>query len=179
MNRTTKGALAAGAAGALLLGGVGTLAFWTDTEVMTGTTIGSGHMQLVSPSCGAGWILDGGATYTTQVLVPGDTLTKVCTYTVEADGAHLTASFDATAPGDVTGAPALVDEISFTDTYKVNTVASGDTDVPIADGDVVEATLVIDWPYGLVDNDSNVLTGLTAALADVTVVATQDHDNTP
>jgi alternate signal-mediated exported protein len=123
MNRTTKGALAAGAAGALLLGGVGTLAFWTDTEVITGTDIDSGHLQLVSPDC-TGWLLDGGAAYVAQVLVPGDILTQVCEYTVTADGEHLTASFDATAPTDVTGDAPLVDEISFADTYKVNTVAT-------------------------------------------------------
>lgn len=174
MNRTTKGALAGGAAAVLLLGGAGTLAFWTDAENAPGTTIDSGHLKLVSPTC-TGWTLDGGAAYTTQLLVPGDTLTQVCSYTVDADGSHLTASFDASAPTDVTGDAALVDEISFTDTYTVNAVASGDTDVPVVDGDVVEATLVITWPYGVEDNDSNALLGLSAALADVTVVATQTH----
>ncbi len=43
------------------------------------------------------------------------------------------------------------------------------------DGDVVTATLTITWPYGVEDNDSNVLAGLAASLADVTVVATQTH----
>ena len=175
MNRTTKGALAGGAAAVLLLGGAGTLAFWTDTEVVTGTDIDSGHLQLVSPTC-TGWLLDGGAAYTTQLLVPGDTLTQVCSYTVDATGSHLTASFDATAPAGLTGDAALLAELSFTDTYKVNTIVSGDTDVPIVDNDVVEATLTITWPYGTVaDNDSNVLLGLSASLADVTVVATQTH----
>jgi alternate signal-mediated exported protein len=175
MNRSTKGALAGGAGVVLLLGGAGTLAFWTDTKAITGTDIDSGHLKLVTPDCGAGWILDGGATFTTQLLVPGDTLTKVCEYTVDAGGEHLTASFDATGPLDLTGASALVDEISYTDTYKVNDVASGDTDVAVVDGDVIQATVTITWPSGVEDNDSNVLAGLTASLADVTVVATQTH----
>ena len=38
MNKTTKGALAGGAAAVLLMGGVGTLAYWTADEDVTGTT---------------------------------------------------------------------------------------------------------------------------------------------
>jgi alternate signal-mediated exported protein len=177
MNRSTKGALAGGAGVVLLLGGAGTLAFWTDSEIVGGTDIDSGHLALIGADCGDGWLLDGGAPFAgTELLVPGDSLTKVCSYTVDVDGEHITASFDATGPSDVTGASALVDEISFADSYKVNGVASGDTDVPVVDGDVVEATLSITWPYGAVaDNDSNVVGGLAASLADVTVVATQTH----
>jgi alternate signal-mediated exported protein len=174
MNRTTKGALAGGAAAVLLLGGVGTLAFWTDTDVIGGTDIDSGHLKLGTPTC-TGWLLDGGAVYAAQILVPGDTLTQMCTYTVDADGEHLTASFDATGPTDVTGDPELVSEIDFTDTYTVNGGADGDTDVPIEDGDSLVATLTITWPYGVEDNDSNVIAGLEASLAAVTVVATQAH----
>lgn len=179
MNKTTKGALAAGAAGALLLGGVGTLAFWTDTETATGTSISSGHLKLVSPDCGVGWRLDGRTTAfapATDLLVPGDTLTKVCSYTVSASGEHLAATFTATGPSDITGAGALVDEISFAAAYAVEGAPTGASNVPITDGDVVTATLTITWPYGtVVDNDSNVVTGLAASLADVTVVATQTH----
>ena len=179
MNKTTKGALAAGAAGVLLLGGVGTLAFWTDTQTATGTGITSGHLKLVSPNCGVGWRLDGVATAfvpATDFLVPGDTLTKVCTYTVDAAGKHLAASFTATGPSDVTGASALVDEISFAAAYKVNGVDTAATGVAIGNGDVVTATLTVSWPYGTVANNaSNVVTGLAASLADVTVVATQTH----
>ena len=176
MNRSTKGALAGGAAVALLLGGMGTLAFWTDTGTIESVDVDSGHLKLVSPDCGAGWILDGGATFTdAHFLVPGDTLTKVCTYTIDAAGEHLGATFTATGPTDIGGAAALVDEISFGAAYEVNDVASGDTDVAVSDGDVVKATLTVTWPYGVEDNDSNVLAGLTASLADVTVVATQTH----
>lgn len=174
MNRTTKGALAGGAAAVLLLGGVGTLAFWTDTDIIAGTDIDSGHLSLGTPVC-TGWLLDGGAAYVAQVLVPGDTLTQVCTYTVDTEGEHLTASFDATGPSDITGAPELMSEIGFTDTYTVDGGADDDTDVPIENGDVLVATLTITWPLGDEDNDSNVVTGLSASLADVTVVATQTH----
>lgn len=174
MNRTTKGALAGGAAAVLLLGGVGTLAYWTDTEVITGTDIDSGHMQLVDPLCD-GWELDGGDPYVAQLLVPGDTLTQVCNYTVDAQGEHIAATFTATGPTDVTGDPALVAEIGFAATYQVNGDPVAATNVPIIDDDVVTATLTITWPTGVVNNDSNVLDGLNASLANVTVVATQTH----
>ncbi len=39
MKKSTKGALAAAAAGSLLLGGAGSLAYWTDAESITGTSI--------------------------------------------------------------------------------------------------------------------------------------------
>jgi alternate signal-mediated exported protein len=177
MRKSTKGALAGGAGVVLLLGGAGTLAFWTDTQDISNDDVTSGHLKLVNGDCGDGWVLDGGAPFTTsQFLVPGDVLTKVCTYSVDAAGEHLAATFTATGPSDIGGAQPLIDEIVFTSAFKVNGTASGSTDVPIADGDVVTATLTITWPYGVEDNDSNVLAGLTASLADVTVVATQTHD---
>lgn len=175
MNKTAKGALAASAAGALLLGGAGSLAYWNSTQDVTGAGISSGHLKLVDPQCGNGWILDGGATYTTQLLVPGDTLTKVCSFTVDASGAHLTADFDVTAP-NIHGDQPLLDELGVTATYTVNGDDVTPPGVAVADNDVVEATIVVTWPYGTaVDNDSNVVTGLSATLDTITVTATQHH----
>jgi alternate signal-mediated exported protein len=175
MNRTTKGALAGGAAAVLLLGGVGTLAFWTDTVTVDGTDVASGHLKLVTPDC-VGWELDGGTPFTgAELLVPGDTLTQVCDYTVDAGGEHLAATFTATGPTDVTGDAPLVAEIGFAATYAVNGSPVAATGVSVVDDDVVTATLTITWPYGTLNNASNVLEGLTASLADVTVVATQTH----
>jgi alternate signal-mediated exported protein len=79
LNSTTKGSLAAVVAALLLTGGAGTLAYWNDTENVPGGPISSGQLDLGTPACGAGWVLDGGATLTTQLIVPGDTLTKTCT----------------------------------------------------------------------------------------------------
>jgi len=178
INKSTKGALAATAAGVLLLGGAGSLAYWTSAQDVSGANINTGHLKLVSPDCGAGWVLDGGATYVAQLLVPGDTLTKVCSFTVESSGAHLTADFDTTAP-DLSGDAALLDELGVSATYKLNTVSVASNNVAVVDGDVIEATVVVDWPYGVLDNDSNVLAGLSATLDTITVTATQSHDNTP
>ena len=100
MNKTTKGAVAAAAAGVLLLGGAGSLAYWNATGTVAGGTISSGQLTLTNPDCdpdttagaiGSVWKLDDGTTFDpdTQKIVPGDTLTKVCTYDITASGAHL------------------------------------------------------------------------------------------
>lgn len=174
MQKSTKGALAAAAAGTLLLGGAGSLAFWTSAQTVDGTSITSGHLKLETPDCGDGWTLDGGEAYDDQLLVPGDTLTKTCTIVVDAAGDHLTADFDVTGGGD-TGAAALLDETTVTAVYEVNGDPVGTTDVPIADNDVVTVDLTIAWPYGVEDNESNVVGGLTETLAAITVTATQGH----
>lgn len=177
MNKSTKGAIAAAAAGVLMLGGAGSLAFWTDSATVSGASITSGELKLTNASCGAGWTLDGGTAYTSQRLVPGDELTKVCTYTVSAKGSHITASFKAT-PVNFTGSQALRDEITVTGSYAVGAGAptNGQTAVPVVDGDTVTATVKVTWPYGVQDNDSNAAGGLTAVLDAITVTATQGHN---
>lgn len=175
INKSTKGALAATAAGVLLLGGAGSLAYWNSTQSVAGSDVSTGHLKLTSPACGDGWLLDGGATYSTQLLVPGDTLTKVCSFEVDASGAHLTADLDTTSP-NVSGAAALLAELDVSADYTVNGDPVAATDVPVEDGDVIEATIVIDWQYGVLDNDSNVSpAGLSATLDTITVTATQHH----
>ncbi|NKU44191.1 alternate-type signal peptide domain-containing protein [Rhodococcus hoagii] len=54
MNKKTKGAIAAGAAAALLAGGAGSFALWSDSETLNGGTITAGTLTLTaqgSPSC--------------------------------------------------------------------------------------------------------------------------------
>jgi alternate signal-mediated exported protein len=178
MNKSTKGALAAAAAGTLLLGGAGSLAFWTSQQSVDGTSITSGHLKLGTPDCGSGWQLDGTPTtnYTGQLLVPGDTLTKSCSFTVDAAGSHLTADFGVTGGGD-TGAAALLAETNVTAVYKVNGSTVGTSAVPIVNGDVVSVDLTIDWPYGTENNNSNQAGGLTETLGNITVTATQHHSS--
>ena len=50
MKKSTKGALAATTAGVLLLGGAGSLAFWSDS--IGGSTISSGHISLDDTTAG-------------------------------------------------------------------------------------------------------------------------------
>ncbi|MDT9592522.1 alternate-type signal peptide domain-containing protein [Nocardioides zeae] len=177
MKKTTKGALAAGTAAVLLLGGAGSLAYWTDTATTDGTTIQSGHLKLTDQDCDGGWKLDGDTAYANQLLVPGDSLTQTCTYRVSVAGEHLkTVDFAVTAPTDVTGAQALVDEIGVTTSVELDGEPQGTaTGVDVTDGELVEITMTIDWPYGALDNDSNVLGGLSATLAALSVTVTQNH----
>jgi alternate signal-mediated exported protein len=175
MKNSTKGAIAAAAAGVLLLGGAGTLAYWTDTASVDGTTINSGHLKLDASACNsAAWQLDGPTPYTNQKLVPGDTLTKNCNVVIDAAGAHFNnVDLTVTAPTDVTGAAALIDELSATVTVNGGTA----NDVPVTvDGTTnLPVAITITWPYGSEDNDSNVLAGLSATLDAITVKAQQDH----
>lgn len=174
MKKSTKGALAASAAGVLLLGGAGSLAFWTSDTTVGGGSIASGHLKLSAASCPGGWTIDGGDPYVAQLLVPGDTITKVCTFTVDAVGDHLTASFDASAP-DLTGDPELTAELDVNAAYEVNSTPVGATGVAVVDGDTVTATITVDWPYGTENNTSNDPAGFAAVLDDITVTATQGH----
>ena len=100
MKKTVKGILATGAGLALLIGGTGTLAFWTDSKPITGGAINSGHLRLVTDATNTGcgvWKLDSGesapVSYTVgDPIVPGDVLTRECAYTVQATGNHLRAT---------------------------------------------------------------------------------------
>ena len=58
MNKTTKGAIAAAAAGALLLGGIGSLAYWTDSDPVGGGTFTAGSLSLTPLSTCDTWNLD-------------------------------------------------------------------------------------------------------------------------
>jgi alternate signal-mediated exported protein len=189
MKKSTKGALAAAAAGTLLLGGAGSLAYWTDSSTVSGTSITSGYLDLGAPVCTGGtlhdWQIDGGAAYdpATMKLVPGDTLTKKCDITISKAGTHFTSADFTVAQGATSGSSELFgDELTLTAAYSKGAVSLGSgsgttTDVAVSNGDTVTVDLTITWPYGTAaDNTSNNPTaGLAAALADITITAKQNH----
>lgn len=182
MKKTTKGALAAAAAAALMVGGAGTLAFWTDDETIPGGTIDAGHLDLVTDTtntgCGA-WVLDSGEqapeTWANgDPLVPGDVLTKECLFTIDAQGNHLRATVAASAPS-ATGTLAAGLAIDATD-ITVGGVA--DTEFTEADdGAALGVTVTVEFTDpGVADNTYNdPATDITAVLDDITVTATQVH----
>ncbi|RHW25475.1 alternate-type signal peptide domain-containing protein [Nocardioides immobilis] len=182
MKKTTKGALAAAAAAALMVGGAGTLAFWTDDETIPGGTIDAGHLDLVTDTtntgCGA-WVLDSGEqapeTWANGApLVPGDVLTKECLFTIDAQGNHLRATVAASAPA-ATGTLAAGLAIDATD-ITVGGVA--DTEFTEADdGAALGVTVTVEFTDpGVADNTYNdPATDITAVLNDITVTATQVH----
>jgi alternate signal-mediated exported protein len=170
MKKSTKGALAVGTATALLFGGAGTLAYWSDTGTVGGATISSGRLELINPLCG-GWFIDGGGAFNpaTGTIVPGDVLTKNCTYDIVAIGNHLTADVTVSTPS-YTGANALTADLTAGGTFTINGIA--DTVITPADnGMVLSATVTLTF----LTTSTNTTQNLAAVLDDVTVTATQTH----
>jgi alternate signal-mediated exported protein len=174
MRKSTKGAFAAGTAAVLLLGGAGTLAYWSDDATVDGVSIGSGRLDLEVDTCDD-WQLDStggaGGDLGTREIVPGDSLTKTCTYTLTAEGDHLEATLGITSPA-WTGA--LAGKVTTTATFTVGavTVTPG-TPYAFEDGTpkTVTADFTVDFPFGTgVDNSSQ---DLTATLGDITMTVTQ------
>jgi alternate signal-mediated exported protein len=178
MSKTIKGSLAAIAAAIVLLGGLGSLAYWNDSENLPGATVSSGRLDLGTPACGEGWLLDGGTVYKDQKIVPGDTLTKTCTIDLTATGAHLGADLGISTPTwsgakDPT-ASGLIAELTPTAVFLVNEkpkthITSADD---IGTGEIV-ATLTINFDGRAATNASQ---NLTAVLQTIAITATQTHD---
>ena len=172
LNGTTKGALAAGVAAVLLTGGAGTLAYWNDTETVEGTPISSGELKLGTPDCGTGWTLDGNTLFTTQLIVPGDVLSKVCTIDLIATGDHLgaelgisTAAFAATNDLTKELVPAAAFTVGGTPKTRITELDDRGTAEIVA-----TLTVTFDGPKA-----TNASQALRATLDSVAVTATQTH----
>ena len=174
MKKATKGAVAAAAASTLLLGGAGTLAYWTGTSTATGEDITGGTLALSTMSCS--WTVShSGGTATsfdpaTGRLVPGDTAVETCSSTITATGQNLVADLSATG-GGATGdlASALTVTPAFTvDGASATSISSAD------DGKTLGATITVEFPMGTTaDNSSN--GGKAVSVADYVITATQVH----
>lgn len=98
MNRNAKGALAAGAAVVVLLGGAGSYALWSDSASNTPGNVTSGELKLTASGTAA-WKdvsadgIVGGTTVNpiTDLLVPKDTWEYTSTYTAVATGKNMNA----------------------------------------------------------------------------------------
>lgn len=173
MSKTIKGTLAAITAAIVLLGGLGSLAYWNDSENLPGASVSSGRLDLGTPACGSGWLLDGGATFTTQKLVPGDALVKTCTIDLVASGDHLGADLAVGTPSWAETND-LTDELSASATFLVNGVVkthiTSDDDTG---SDEILATLTVTFNGEAATNASQ---DLSAVLDTVAITATQSHD---
>lgn len=97
MNKATKGAIAAGAAGILLLGGASTFALWEDSGSVDPASISTGVLTM---GLGAGAWNDATAGTTGPIanianfdIVPGDTITYTVPVTITAEGDNLKGEF--------------------------------------------------------------------------------------
>ncbi len=180
MKKSTKGALAAGSAAVLLMGGVGTLAYWSDSEDITGGAINSGDLTLSQESgqdC-SNWTLDsagGSTTYVpgTTLVVPGDVITRTCEYTVNASGSHLAATLGLEASA-ITGDVDLSGALDVDATYTLNaaSVADGATVTSANDGHALVAAISVTFDTATSGTTAQLE---TAALNDVTISLTQTH----
>jgi alternate signal-mediated exported protein len=91
MNKLIKASLAGAAGVALLTGGLGTYATWTDTARAEGHDIQSGVLDITAGNV----VWDDQATVgtgdwtTSTLLVPGDVIKRTQTFTVRGDGKNL------------------------------------------------------------------------------------------
>lgn len=173
MKKTAKGAIAAAAAAVLLVGGAGSLAYWTDSADVDGGTVNSGHLQLLTDATNPGcsdWTLDGGDPFdpATSLLVPGDTVTETCTFTLDAEGDHMQGTVEASA-ANVTGDLADALDVTVSGITLNGTAATTFTEAN--DGQ----TLGVDVAVNFLPASDNTTMDLAAVLDNVTVTATQAH----
>lgn len=115
MKKSTKGSLAAGAAAVLLLGGAGSLAFWSDSDTIDGGTITAGSLTLSAVTCGADWLEAAVPTpVAVTTIVPGDTVTKTCTGTLTLVGDHIGATVDLDSTSVAAAEAAFNNEVDIT-----------------------------------------------------------------
>lgn len=181
MKKTTKGALAAGAAAVLLLGGAGSLAYWSDSDNVNGGTFATGNVALAANDCStAPW------TYTTtnhatgdvvDGLVPGDSITKDCTATVTGTGDHLYASLDVPDTVTYTSTPAsttLSATVATTFDVDGTTYSSGDAFAVPTGTHTVTVHYTVTFPYGdATATNANDTQSLTVNLDAITLTLTQ------
>ncbi|WP_107767205.1 alternate-type signal peptide domain-containing protein [Nocardioides terrigena] len=184
MKNTTKGAFAASAAAVLLLGGAGSLAYWSDAETIKGGDVTAGSLSLDAPTCDASWKYaagKAGAGNTVARFVPGDVITKNCTFTVRGSGDNLTANLATPATYAVTGTNVTA---TVTAAYKLGTATMANPAVVTAadNGKVVTAAITVTFPYGTDENaatktNTNTMQGSVATLDDIAVTLTQANPN--
>lgn len=190
MRKSTKGALAAGAAGVLLLGGAGSLAYWSDTATIDGGSVNSGTLALSDPTCdAAGWVYatgNAGAGEAVSLIVPGDTITKECTFSVTATGDNLQATLTTPATTKVTANdPAASSlEANVSAAYAIDGVAVPDTITSTNNDDTVTATIEVRFPFGTAEDATepqnlNDTQEILATLDDIDIALTQKDATTP
>ncbi len=160
MNKITKGAIAGGIGVALLLGGGGTLAYWTDQEdVGANATITAGNLDIAPAATPApAWTVSNGSVTNAPVaniaafrMVPGDVLTYTATYTVTATGNNIRAqaslgSHSIAAASGSAADTALAGRLTDTTVITVN---GGAPTVTLSAGThTVVVTATISWPFG-------------------------------
>lgn len=127
MNKATKGALAAAAGAAILVGGAGTMAAWNSNASLGAGSVSAGTLNIEQSGTGAWhWGSASGAAFdpATDKIVPGDTVVYVGTYNITAQGTNLKAKLTPTL-GNVTGDLASMLDVAPIGTTETITSAPG------------------------------------------------------
>jgi alternate signal-mediated exported protein len=133
MNKLVKGSIAGAVGIALLLGGAGTFALWSDNAAVNGGIVQTGTLDIALTGTAAWKDISPDAANTTWVvatdrLVPGDTVTLTQDVTVVATGKNLKALLAYTAGSitiNSTVAPAVVVSLSATKVSGDATISAG------------------------------------------------------
>lgn len=184
MNKPTKAALAAGGAAVLLVGGAGTLAFWTAQDSVDGGSITAGSLTLTANDDCTPWeyAADHASAGTpVTAFVPGDTVTSTCTFTIGGSGDNLEATLAVPEAVDITPDDA---DSSFAATvtpiYQLDGVALPSAPVITEenDGETLSVTFDVEIPFGDADTvNTNDTQAITATLDTLTVTLAQTNPN--
>lgn len=178
MKHSTKAVVAAIAGGALLLGGAGSLAYWTDTEGVGGGDINGGTLSIgtdvLNTGCGS-WVLDAAESATDYLagdkLVPGDVLTKVCNFTIHAVGNHVRGTVDISTPS-FSGADGDLDGMLDAAVSSLTVGGSPATEFTQADdGETLSVNVSVTW-----NSADTGHADATSVLDDLTLTAQQVHN---
>lgn len=188
MNKLTKGAIATAAGVILLMGGAGTLASWNSSATAgAGQTISAGSLGVTSAGAG---VWKSGTTVinpTTFKIVPGDTLTYVQTFNLNATGDNLLFTIAATPgaiAGTTTGAADTALAAQLTKTASFTTTTTGGNIAPSttlgtykvasnSGSSTVTITMTVAFPYGSTVDNSAQLGSVSFGAGAVTLTQTQ------
>jgi alternate signal-mediated exported protein len=157
MRNVTKAVIAGVAGVALLAGGAGSLAFWTDTKTGSSITISSGDLSLGTITDSTGWTIIQNATGVspaqtvavayvpgTTLVVPGDVLSKTVAVPVSISGLNNHATLVVT--GATTPSNALSTALTAVVT-SVNGVAGGTAELTAANSGTVNVVFTVTIPW--------------------------------
>jgi len=172
MRSVTKAVIAGAAGIALLAGGAGSLAFWTDTKAGSPVVISSGDLSLGTITDASGWTIQQSAAGVptpqtasvpyvpgTTLVVPGDVLTKTVAVPVSISGADNKATLtvtNATAPSN-----ALATQLTSAVT-SVNGVAGGTATLTAANNGTVNVVFTVTIPWTADNTTKSLSTTFTA-----------------
>ncbi|PPF91270.1 hypothetical protein C5C03_00120 [Clavibacter michiganensis] len=183
MKKSTKGAIAIGAAAVLLMGGAGSLAFWSDSATVAGGTITTGSVSLSDGTCDPGWVYASGSAAGAAVtaIVPGDSITRNCGFTIDGVGDHLTVKLAVPAALSVTptqGAPTTLG-VTAGATYLHGgaPLVSGQS-FAVSGPETLTAAITVTFPYGTATTiNANDTQSVIGQLDGITVGLTQDQSS--